>query len=262
MKFCTLFSGSSGNAAYIEHENTRILLDAGQGVLVIKRALAALGREYKDLTAILLTHDHSDHVRGVAPIARRCGVPIYGPRAVLRAMVESSADLMPDRLTAFAGEGPFQIGSLRITPFETPHDATASVGYLIETGDGKRLGVATDLGYVPEPVYDKLAGADFVLIESNYDEELLRRGSYPYPLKQRILSDHGHLSNADCAACICRLCGSGTRHFLLGHLSRENNLPQLAMQAAVQRLEAEGYAPGEVTVDVAPRDTPSRMFEF
>lgn len=262
MKFCTLFSGSSGNAAYIEEGDTRILIDAGQGIRIIGQALANIGVGYQDLSAIILTHDHSDHIRGVAPISRKYGLPIYGPRMMLEAMIDRAEDLLPDRFTSFSGEGPFWFGDLAITPFSTPHDATESVGYTIENKKGKKLAIATDLGHVPDSVYERLRGADFILIESNYDEDLLHNGRYPYYLKRRILSENGHLSNRDCAECICRLCGDGTRHFLLGHLSKENNVPVLAMQSATIKLQEAGYLPGEITIDIAPRSEQSKIFEW
>ena len=256
MKICTLFSGSSGNALLVEENGSRILIDAGVGVLVLKRALAGVGVSYEQIDALFLTHDHSDHIKGVAAIARRSRFPIYGKKEVLR-------------VVAGAGEVPYarlcpimqtvQLGPFEVDAFDTPHDATASCGYIIR-GGGHTFSVMTDLGHVPPAVFEAVRGSDMVLIESNYDRELLRGGSYPFFLKRRIEGEFGHLSNDDCAETVCRLFESGTRHFLLGHLSRENNRPERAMACTCDALTRLGVAAGEATVDVAPRDCVSRVF--
>ncbi len=258
MKIWTLFSGSSGNALLVEQGGCRILIDAGVGVLILKRALAALGVSYDQIDALFLTHDHSDHVKGVPAIARRSNFPIYGKREVLR-VVAGAGEIPHTRLCPLTG--PVTLGEFEVAFFDTPHDATASCGYRLRAG-GRSFSVMTDLGHVPEPVFEAVRGSDMILIESNYDRELLRNGSYPFFLKRRIEGDFGHLSNDDCAETVCRLFECGTRHFLLGHLSRENNRPERAIQCTCDALTRLGVSAGEATVDVAPRDCVSRGFEL
>lgn len=260
MRFCTIASGSSGNSVYIEQGDTRLLIDAGISLRAIETALKQLGTSAKLLTGVLVTHEHSDHTRGLYQLALRTGVPIYGSMDTVRAVLSSMPDMMPDRFTVFAsGRGPYRIGELTVTTFPTSHDVPC-LGYRIE-GEST-VAVATDLGRMDSAVYDGLAGADFVIIECNHDVEMLRCGSYPPYLKRRILSDEGHLSNECCAAAVCRLVGTGCRHFVLMHLSESNNHPRLALEAVCGNLIQEGIHPGQVTVDVAPRYEMSRVFEL
>ena len=245
---------------YIEDGDTRILIDAGISLRAIETALQALGTSARLLSGILITHEHSDHTKGLYQLALRTGVPIYGEVITLRNILAAMQDIMPDRFTAFAaGVGPYGIGDFRVTVFPTSHDVPC-VGYRVE--GTATVALATDLGQMEEAVYEGLAGADFVILECNHDEEMLKMGSYPIYLKRRILSDCGHLSNASCAKAVCRLIQSGCRHFVLGHLSASNNLPSLALGAVCGALIQSGVRPGEVTVDVAPRFEMSRVFEL
>ncbi len=260
MRFCTLASGSSGNSVYIEEGGTRLLIDAGISLKAIETALKTLGTSAKLLTGVLITHEHSDHTRGLYQLAMRTGVPIYGGVDTVRAVLASMSDMMPDRFTVFAaGRGPYRIGNFSVTTFPTSHDVPC-LGYRIE-GEST-VAIATDLGRMDDIVYEGLAGADFVIIECNHDVEMLRYGRYPAYLKRRILSDVGHLSNECCAMAVCRLVETGCRHFVLGHLSESNNHPRLALEAVCGNLLGKGLRPGQVTVDVAPRYEMSRMFEL
>ncbi|HWQ50933.1 MAG TPA: MBL fold metallo-hydrolase [Terriglobales bacterium] len=260
MRFCTLASGSSGNSVYIEQGDTRLLIDAGISLRAIETALRRLGTCAKLLTGVLVTHEHSDHTKGLYQLAMRTGVPIYGGRDTVRAVLCAMPDMMPDRFTVFAaGPGPYRIGEFTVTAFPTSHDVPC-LGYRVE-GEAT-VAVATDLGRMDEVVYAGLAGADFVVLECNHDVEMLRCGSYPPYLKRRILSEEGHLSNECCAAAVCRLVETGCRHFVLGHLSESNNHPRLALEAVCGNLLDKGVRPGQVTVDVAPRYEMSRVFEL
>jgi phosphoribosyl 1,2-cyclic phosphodiesterase len=169
---------------------------------------------------------------------------------------------MPSRLTNLCGTGTFTVGDLKITPFKTPHDAADSVGYFIEDKEGKRLTLATDLGYVTDEIYSYMKKSDFVIIESNYDVEMPDNGPYQYHLKLRVKGQNGHLSNGDCAYIVCKLADDGVKHFLLAHLSENNNRPSLAVAEVCGALSAVGYKPGDVTVNLAPRHEPSVMFEI
>lgn len=227
MRVTTFASGSSGNCALVSMSGVHILIDAGISFRRIKENLALSGLTPAELTAVLITHEHTDHIGGLTTMLKHCAVPIYAPRTVadhLRyavAGVEQCLHILP------VGEVT-DIGGVAVMPFHTPHDTKESVGYRL-TGEGV-FAVATDMGCVTEEVRDGLSGADAVLIESNHDVEMLKAGPYPFPLKKRILSDHGHLSNENCAVLAAELVDSGTGYILLGHLSRENNTPEAAFR--------------------------------
>jgi len=260
MRVCTLSSGSNGNAVYIQEGSTHLLVDAGISLRALRNALADLGVAIAQLGGLLVTHAHEDHVRGVEMLAKHTDVPIFGSRHALLELLANDPDLPAERLTVFSGSGVYDIGEVAVTPFTVSHDAHC-YGYRIE-GESAAFGVATDMGCVTEEVEQALSGVDFALIEANHDVEMVRTGPYPPFLKQRVLSAHGHLSNDDCAALACRLLHSGCRHFLLGHLSEQNNLPTLAASAVCGALSAAGAHPGDATVDVAPRRARSEMFVF
>lgn len=259
MKFCTLFSGSSGNCIFVEYASTRILIDAGKNVKTIRTALRGIGYDLSDIDAVILTHGHSDHVSAVRVLASRWSMPVMGTFGTLERLLDTCEDLMPGRLTMIDDNAVYEIGDLSVTVFKTPHDIEGSVGFSVLAGD-RRLTVATDIGYVTPEIYSLMQRSDFVIIESNYDNYMLENGPYPPSLVQRIKSRLGHLSNADCAETVSRLVKDGVRHFMLAHLSVNNNTVELAMGATLGRLIDEGVKPGEVTVDIAPRDEAGKVF--
>ncbi|MBR7091633.1 MAG: MBL fold metallo-hydrolase [Clostridia bacterium] len=233
-RFCTLFSGSSGNCTYIATPAGGILIDVGVSARRIEAALRERGIDLRSIRAIFLTHEHTDHIVGLRAFLDKYEVPVYGSAGTVDG-VPGPLALLPQVMAA-----PVELDGLRVTSFHTPHDSRESTGYCIETADGRKLAVATDLGCVTDTVRQALTGCDLVLIESNHDERMLRNGRYPAYLKQRIASDTGHLSNTACAAELAGLVQSGTSRIVLGHLSRENNLPQMAYQTAKQALLAAG----------------------
>ncbi|MGN1002400.1 MAG: MBL fold metallo-hydrolase [Oscillospiraceae bacterium] len=228
MRIVTFASGSSGNCTFIESGKTSILIDVGISLRRLRADLSLCGKTPAELAAVFISHEHSDHVSGLASLVKNYPIPLYAPRTVAEHLrrtipgVEVSLREMP------VGEG-VPVGEITVRAFHTPHDTEESVGYRVE-GD-KVFALATDMGCVTEEAEAALTGADAVLIEANHDPEMLRTGPYPYYLKKRILSPRGHLSNADCAALAARLADSGTKAILLGHLSRENNTPALAFSA-------------------------------
>lgn len=234
MRIVTFASGSSGNCTFIESGKTSILLDAGISARRIKADLALCGKTPGDLSAVFITHEHSDHISGLTTMVKNWPVPIYAPRTVANhlrytiAGVEKSLREMP------VGEA-VPVGGVTVRAFPTPHDTDESVGYRVE-GD-RVFALATDMGCVTPEAEEALTGADAVLIEANHDLEMLRAGAYPFYLKKRILSSRGHLSNSDCAALAARLAASGTKNIILGHLSRENNTPALAFSTVLAALE-------------------------
>ena len=250
MEFYTIASSSAGNAALVCHEDTHLLIDAGVSCRRITQALASLRLMLDELDGILITHEHIDHVRGLATLAKKCGAGLYATYGTASAL-----DYPAQRVHAFAAGDEFTVGSLRVKSFRTSHDARESVGYRIESDDGS-LAVLTDTGVITDEAHDLALGADTLLLEANHDIEMLKTGPYPYPLKQRILGEYGHLSNEAAAGFAVECVRAGTSDILLAHLSGENNTPQLAEYTVGRALQAGGLT---VRLSAAPRDTVSEV---
>lgn len=238
-RICNLFSGSTGNCIYIGHAGSGILIDAGVSARRTEQALDGIGVGMSEIRAIFITHEHSDHISGVRLLASRYGLPVYATRGTLEAM-EQGGCITPQTEIFELDDGGACVGNMRITRFFTPHDARQSCGYVAELSDGQKIAVATDLGHVTDEVRRAVTGCGTVVIESNHDVMMLQNGPYPYPLKQRVLSDTGHLSNGACAAELCGLVRGGTTRIILAHLSRQNNYPALAHETARASLLGEG----------------------
>lgn len=236
-RLCPLFSGSSGNSYYIGSRSAGVLIDAGRSARQLDGMLQLCGIDPLAIQGILLTHEHSDHISGLQVFARKYKLPVYGSAGTLIALGEKLSGV-----EAHVAEPELELAGMSVTPFHTSHDCAEPLGYRIVTEDGRKLGFATDLGFLSETVKAQLLGADMVVIESNHDRDMLRHGGYPMYLKERILSDHGHLANDTCAAFLPELAKSGTRRFLLAHLSRENNTPSLAKEAALTALVRAGLS--------------------
>ena len=225
LKILPIASGSTGNSMLVDIDGRRIVIDLGVTAKMIGTALVAHEYTWSDIDAVLITHTHSDHVKGMEVCLKRIDAPVY--------MSQTSKDtLMLERAVSLAYSMRTEIMSgLWITAIRTSHDCPGSVGFKIET-ENTCLGYITDLGIIPDTTMELLSGSDCIVIESNHDEEMLRYGRYPVFLKKRILSEQGHLSNDQCAEAVSRFADRGTRHFLLAHLSQENNLPELALDSA------------------------------
>lgn len=250
MEFYTLASSSAGNAALVCHENTHILIDAGISCRRITQSLAALSLTLDDLDGILITHEHIDHVRALGTLQKKHAVPLYASFGTAAAISYPAP-----YLHVFAADETFTIKDLQIRSFRTSHDAKESVGYRIESSDGS-LAVLTDTGFITDDAHDAALGADMLLLESNHDVIMLKNGSYPYYLKQRILGKCGHLSNEAAAEFAVECVRAGTSDILLAHLSDENNSPQLAEYTVGRALQASGLS---VRLSAAPRDTISEV---
>ena len=234
-RVCPLFSGSTGNSYYIGSRSAGVLIDAGRSARQIEGMLKLCAIDPLAVHGIFVTHEHTDHVSGLRVFAKKYGVPVFCTPGTLGALGTSAAEIevrpLPQEL---------ELGGMEITHFPTSHDCAQPVGYRVRTADGRVIALATDTGVLTEDVKTGLLGADLVILESNHDVDMLRFGPYPYPLKQRVLSDRGHLSNAACAAFLPELLKSGTRRFVLAHLSRQNNTPDLALQTAQAALVQAG----------------------
>ena len=228
-KFSVLASGSKGNAVYIESEQASILIDIGIGPRVLKQRLEHIQREPQNVTALFLTHEHSDHISGAGALTKKHGTPVYGTRGTREAM---RRHVSPDvDWRTIQQEDETVVGDLTIESFGTPHDAAESVAYVVRCGS-KKLGHITDLGKVTPRIVEKLQDCDTLLVESNHDERMLENGFYPWPLKQRIQSDVGHLSNVACADLLAQVKHDALKTIVLMHLSESNNHPEIAMDSA------------------------------
>lgn len=235
-RLCPLFSGSSGNSYYIGSRSAGLLIDAGRSARQLDNMLRLCGIDPLAIQGILVTHEHSDHVIGLRVFARKYGLPVFASAGTLSALGSTLEDVK-----TYPVETGLQLAGMTVDPFHTSHDCAEPMGFRVKTEDGRRFALSTDLGYLSEEVRESLLGTDLVVIESNHDPEMLRTGPYPYPLKQRILSDQGHLSNGACAGFLPELAKSGTKRFLLAHLSRENNSPALALETSLSSLVQAGF---------------------
>lgn len=253
---CTLFSGSSGNSIYIEGSRSSLLVDAGVSCKRLEHAMHEREIDPASLQGILVTHEHSDHIAGLSVLARRYRIPVYMSELTFRAAENKLAFSEKMDIRFIKADERFELGEMAVKPFRTPHDAAESLGFRIDTGQAV-FSVASDIGRWTESIAEAVSGSDLVFIESNYDPDMLWTGPYPWPLKKRIDSDQGHLSNAACGSAMTRLLEEGTRRFVLIHLSEENNMPNLAYQSAEDSLKAFGASNGtDYTLLTAPRHSP------
>ena len=261
LTFCPLFSGSSGNCVFVGAGHTGILIDAGMPGRAIEQALNTIGVLPETLSGIVVTHEHSDHIKGVGILSRKYRLPVYANARTFDAMIRKIGEIEGRSVRIFENGQDFYIGDLALQPFSIPHDAADPVGYRVYCG-GRSVATATDMGHMRKSVLNILSGVDVLLLESNYDPDLLKKNPrYSTYLKQRILSDHGHLSNQDSAEALISLYEAGVRRVLLGHMSAENNTPELVMDTAVNRLVKAGVGVQEdMLLGLAWRDRVSQKF--
>lgn len=261
MYFCPLFSGSSGNALFLQYGNTRLLIDAGKPGKQVEGALRGIGVEPETISGILITHEHSDHIQGAGVLARKYSIPLYATSGTWAAMDGKIGKVPMEFRREIQAEGEFYLGDVGVVPFPIPHDAADPVGFRLY-GGSLSVSTATDLGHFSNFVFSQIAGSDLILLESNHDPEMLKANPrYNAALKARILGDHGHLSNESCAEALIRLIEAGTGTILLGHLSGENNTPELARSVSVRRMAKEGIRAGQdIQLSVALRDQPGQVY--
>ena len=258
-KFCALFSSSAGNCSYLASGDTGILIDCGKNCKTIFSAMVSRDIDISRIRGVLITHEHSDHISALRVLTGKLSCPVYAPPQILEYLMKN-VPLRPDIKLIPIEEKGVAIGCCYVNAFRTPHDSLWSVGYQIHTCDERTVAIATDLGHLSQEVQDHVLGCDLVMLESNYDKHLLQISSYPYILKRRIGGPNGHLCNEDCANFLPQLVNSGTTRFILAHLSKENNTPEIAYQTSIQSLEQAQMVQGrDFTLDVAQRCEASRM---
>lgn len=260
-KFVTLFSSSSGNSYYIGSSGQGVLIDAGRSCKQIELAMQSNNLDLRSVRAVFITHEHTDHCQGLKVLASRYGFTVYASEGTLNALERT--DKLSSRFTADVIENRISIGDMLIERHDTPHDSIESCAYSVTTPDGSRATVATDMGIMLPSVREAIRKSSLAVIESNHDIDMLRCGPYPYALKQRILSDRGHLSNKACAEELPELVKSGVSRIVLGHLSKENNTPMLAYNTSLESLTKAGMAINlDFTLEVAPESTNGKAIIF
>lgn len=253
-KFCSLASGSSGNSTYIGTDTTNILVDAGLSGKKVVESLSLIDVVPGDIDAIVVTHEHKDHIKGIGILSRRFDIPIYANSKTWKAMEGSIGEVKPKNVRCFETDQDFYIKDLNVQPFLIPHDAAEPVGYCFYYA-GKKVTISTDLGHTNVKIINMLADSDILLLEANHDLEMLKIGSYPYYLKKRIMGKNGHLSNNDAGETLIQLINRNVKNVLLGHLSRENNVPELAYATVKDMLDNEGIVVGrDIMLNMTYRD--------
>lgn len=257
MDFCSIASGSSGNCIFAGTDQSGLLIDAGISGKQVEKGLNAIGRTAKELDGVLITHEHSDHIKGIGVLARKYGLQIYGTEGTLRAVKNCSSlgaideglfhEICPDQR--------FSVGDMEVLPFRTSHDAADPVAYRVHSGE-KSVAVVTDLGVYTDYIVDHLQGLDAILLEANHDLHMLQVGVYPYYLKRRIMGDRGHLSNENAGRLLCRILHDNLKKIYLGHLSKENNYDALAYETVCSEvtLGDNPYKAKDFLIEVARRD--------
>jgi phosphoribosyl 1,2-cyclic phosphodiesterase len=260
LKFCSLFSGSSGNCQYIKTENTTILVDAGLSGKKIQQEIVNIGEDPKKVDAIFITHEHIDHIQGAGIMSRRLNVPIYANRKTWEAMGTYIGDIKSENIRIL--DECAEVGDLSIMPFDISHDAAHPVGYNIFYKN-KKISLVTDTGCTNDLIINSIMDSDLLLVESNHDEDMVLIGPYPWTLKRRVLGEFGHMSNDTAGNLISRVVRRGTEIVLLGHLSKENNFPQLAYKT-VENILKENFIdvnPG-ICLEMTYRDKSSKVYEI
>lgn len=264
VKFATIASGSSGNSIFAGTKSTKILIDAGLSGKKIQKGLSDIGVKGEEIDGIFITHEHIDHIHGAGILSRRFDIPIYATEGTWKGMLSSIGKIKPENMRIISKNKSFEFKDLIIKPYSIPHDAIEPVGYSV-MADRFKISVATDIGHVTEEIMENIKDCDLLLLESNHDIDMLKNGTYPYPLKKRILGENGHLSNDTAgkllAWVICQ--NSRLRNVFLGHLSKENNTPVTAFETVKGILDEYNIETGkEVNLYLASRDKVERLIEL
>ena len=265
MRLMSIASGSSGNCIYVGDDNTHLLVDAGISRKRIEEGLNSIGLSVSDMNGILVTHEHSDHISGLGVILRKNNIPVYGTNGTMEEVAKTKylekVDL--SLLNGLYADSDYVIGSLRVHPFSISHDAVEPCGYRISSLDGRKsVAVATDMGCYNDYIVENLTGLDAILLEANHDIKMLQVGSYPYYLKQRILGNNGHLCNEMSGRLLDRILSGRLKKVYLGHLSKENNYPDLAYESVRSEINLSDspFKADDFDIEVAKRDRVMECF--
>ena len=256
--FCSLYSGSSGNSLFVESQNTKILVDAGVSCKKIEKALEDIDVNPSTLDGILITHEHTDHVQGLGTFSKKFDLPVFVNQETLDAMPTQKDKISDKNIKTFKVTEKFEIGDLTINPFSIPHDAANPCGFNIYKDD-KKISIATDIGHITNSILKELEESLFIMLEANYDPNVLKCSTYPFNLKTRIAGPTGHLSNEMAGKTIAYLLKGSLKQVMLGHLSKENNFPELAYQTVVEKLMQSNFDADSIRISVASRVEPSKI---
>ncbi len=264
MRLSCIASGSSGNCTYIGTDNTHILVDVGISAKRITEGLGELLVDPREVNGILITHEHQDHIKGLGVLSRKYGIPVYTTEGTMRGILscDSLGKFDKDLIHVIKADQDFVINDVLVSPFQISHDAYEPCGFRAEAS-GKKVAVATDMGTYNERHVEILSGLDALVLEANHDVHMLQVGTYPYYLKQRILSDHGHLSNENSGRLLSRILHDDFKGVLLGHLSKENNYERLAYETVKSEISVSDtpYKGGDFPIYVAKRETLSDILD-
>lgn len=261
LKFCSLYSGSSGNCLFVSSNHTKILIDCGTSCKKICEGLASIDSSIEDIDAILVTHEHSDHVQSLGMVSKKYDIPVFATCGTWNSMEKQKEKISENNINMIKPYEDFILNDLNIHPFSIPHDAAEPCGFNIHNGK-RKLSIATDLGHMNDSIFKELEDSSFILLESNYDPEILKVSKYPYHLKQRIAGMHGHLSNETAGKTISALMKKNLKHVLLGHLSKENNFPELAYQTVAEELMKNNADINTIQIGVASRSVPGKIINL
>lgn len=255
LKFCSLYSGSSGNSSLIQSKDINILVDAGVSGKKIIDALASINIDIENISAILITHEHSDHTQSIATLSKKYNIPVYANKKTWDAMSDKKAKISENNICYFNNNKSFTLNDITVLPFDIPHDAANPCGFSISDNESK-VSIATDIGHMTNSILDNIKDSNFLLLEANYEPDVLKCSSYPFHLKQRIASPIGHLSNIEAGKTINYLADFGVKNIMLGHLSNENNFPELAYKSVLEQINDKS-----LNLSVANRFKPSPIFD-
>ena len=265
LTFFSLGSGSCGNCYYLATDTDAIIIDCGISIRRFKKNMLEYGMKIGKVKGMLITHDHADHIKAAGKLSKEYGIPVYTTPLIHEGMDrnwQNSVKIPVENRHHIDKNEPFEIGKFRITAFSLPHDASENVGYFIEVGD-ERFTIMTDVGDVTENVKQYILKSTRLILEANYDEEMLRQGRYPEILKERIVSGHGHLSNKKAASALAENFHADLKNVWLCHLSEENNHPELARKTVEAILRSHGVIAGvDVRLEVLRRTLPTGVFEL
>ena len=261
LKFCSLYSGSSGNCLFVSSKHTKVLIDCGTSCKKICEGLASINSSIEDIDAILVTHEHSDHVQSLGMVSKKFNIPVYANLETWNAMEKQKEKILESNINIFENDKDFILNDLTIHPFSTPHDAANPCGFNIHNGK-KKMSIATDLGHMNNNIINQLEKSSFILLESNYEPEVLKMSKYPYHLKQRIAGPTGHLSNETAGKTIATLMKKDLKEVVLGHLSKESNFPELAYKTVAEELINLNADINTIKLSVASRNEPGKIINI